>query len=100
MNIYQAASEGNLPVCVLIWGLGVAKRVNLMAADDQGSNPMHYAAMADNTEVLGFLNQQTKGVMPFTDIRLVDTKNLAGETPLLKSVMHGKIAVAKVRHLR
>ena len=52
VNIYQAASQGNLPVCVLLWGMASAKRVNLMVPDSDGNNPMHYAVLADNTEVV------------------------------------------------
>lgn len=54
INIYQAAAQGNLPVVVLLWGMASSKRVNLMEKDFQGNNAMHYAAMADNTEVRCF----------------------------------------------
>jgi hypothetical protein len=52
INISQAAGEGNLPVCVLLWGMATAKRVNLMDPDIQGNTPMHFAALADNPEVV------------------------------------------------
>lgn len=51
VNIYQAASQGSLPVCVLLWGMASAKRVNLVAPDAQGNNPLHMAALADTPEV-------------------------------------------------
>jgi hypothetical protein len=51
INIYQATAQGNLPVCVLLWGMAAAKRVNLMAPHSQGNNPMHMAAHADTPEV-------------------------------------------------
>lgn len=51
VNIYQACAQGNLPVVVLLWGMASSKRVTLMDRDFQGNNPMHYAAMAGNTEV-------------------------------------------------
>jgi hypothetical protein len=52
VSISQAASQGNLPLCVLLWGMATAKRVKLMDPDQQGDTPMHFAAMADLPEVL------------------------------------------------
>jgi hypothetical protein len=46
----QAASQGNLPLCVLLWGMATAKRVNLLEPDEQGNTPFHYAALADLPE--------------------------------------------------
>ena len=51
INIAQAAGQGNLPVCVLLWGMATAKRVNLMDPDAQGNTPMHFAALAELPEV-------------------------------------------------
>jgi hypothetical protein len=51
VNISQAAGQGNLPLCVLLWGMATAKRVNLMDPDPQGNTPMHFAALADLPEV-------------------------------------------------
>lgn len=51
VSISQAASQGNLPLCVLLWGMATAKRVKLMDPDQQGDTPMHFAAMADLPEV-------------------------------------------------
>ena len=51
INIIQAAGQGNLPLCVLLWGMATAKRVNLMDPDPQGNTPMHFAALADLPEV-------------------------------------------------
>eukprot|EP01035_Chromulina_nebulosa_P019949 gene19949-25915_t len=95
INISQAAAQGNLPICVLLWGMAAAKRVNLMQSDDIGCNPMHYAAMADNPEVLGFINQQTRGLLTPSDLKLIDSRNLSGETPLLRSMYTGRMSVVK-----
>ena len=51
VNIYQAAAQGNLPLCVLLWGMASSKRITLMVPDFQGNNPMHFAALADTPEV-------------------------------------------------
>lgn len=51
VTISQAASQGNLPLCVLLWGMATAKRVRLMDPDPQGDTPMHFAALADIPEV-------------------------------------------------
>lgn len=50
-NMESALRQGNLPVCVLLWGMAAAKRIDLLVPDDQGSNPFHYAAMAETTDV-------------------------------------------------
>lgn len=59
VNIYQAAAQGSLPLCVLLWGMASAKRVNLMSPDPSGNNPLHMAALADTPEV-----RQTSGFLP------------------------------------
>lgn len=51
VTISQAASQGNLPLCVLLWGMATAKRVRLMDPDTNGDTPMHFAAQADIPEV-------------------------------------------------
>lgn len=51
INIYQAANQGNLPVVVLLWSMAANKKINLMSPDFQGNNPMHYACLADSSEV-------------------------------------------------
>lgn len=54
INIYQAANQGNLPVVVLLWSMAANKKINLMSPDFQGNNPMHYACLADSSEVSFF----------------------------------------------
>lgn len=51
LTINTACQTGNLPVCVLLWGIAAAKQVNLMEVDADGNNPIHYACLADNNEV-------------------------------------------------
>jgi hypothetical protein len=94
-TISTAASQGNLPVCVLLWGMASAKKQSLMVPDKQGNNPMHHACMAPTAEVLGFLIQQTRGLLtPY--VKLIDSRNNNGETPLLRSVATGQMIVIKV----
>ncbi len=50
-NIFQAAAQGNLPLCVLLWGIASAKKVKIMTCDVNGNNPMHFASLADSPEV-------------------------------------------------
>ena len=51
MTIYSAARQGNLPVCVLLWGMAAAKKFNLVVPDLSGNNLLHFAALADTPEV-------------------------------------------------
>eukprot|EP01034_Spumella_vulgaris_P021517 gene21517-27552_t len=55
---------------------------------------MHFAALAESPEVVGFLLQQTKGQTEF-GTRLVDARNNDGEIPLLRSMRSGVIPVAR-----
>jgi hypothetical protein len=55
VNINMAASQGSLPLCVLLWGMAAARRINLMTPDSLGNNPLHYAAIADTPEVFFFI---------------------------------------------
>lgn len=52
INIYQASEQGNLPLCVLLWGMASSKRINLISPDQFGNNPMHYAALSSSSEVI------------------------------------------------
>ena len=94
-TIMSAAASGNLPLCVLLWGMGSAKQINLMVAvDEQGNNPFHHAVRAQSTDVMAFFNQQTGGMLT-PDKRLVDTTNKAGDTPLLRALPTGCMTVIK-----
>ena len=92
-----AASQGNLPLCVLLWGMATAKKVNLLVPDAEGNTPFHFAALADVPEVLGFLQQQVRSRHNAAQgsRRLVDARNNAGETPLLRAASTGKIPTLK-----
>jgi hypothetical protein len=67
INIIQAAGQGNLPLCVLLWGMATAKRVNLMEPDAQGNTPMHFAALADLPEVTADLSKLEVDCLTFSN---------------------------------
>ena len=94
-TIISAASQGNLPLCVLLWGMASAKRQSLMTPDAQGNNPMHYACLAPTAEVIGFFQQQLRGMLT-PDTKLIDSRNHNGETPLLRAMSTGHMIVIKV----
>ena len=50
-TIVDASKEGNLPLCVLLWGIAATKSVNLMLPDNDGNYPIHHACLADTPEV-------------------------------------------------
>lgn len=94
-TMITAAAAGNLPLCVLLWGMGSAKQINLMlAVDEHGNNPFHFAVRAQTTDVMAFFNQQTRGMLT-PEVRLVDSTNNAGETGLLRAVSAGCVPVIK-----
>ena len=94
VTIYVACRQGNLPVCVLLWGIAAAKQISLMAPDAEGNNPIHYACMAETNETLGFLLQQTRGMLD-ANTRLVDSVNTAGETALLRAMVTATPSIIK-----
>lgn len=95
MTIATACQQGNLPVCVLLWGVGAAKNVNLMNPDRYGNSPFHYAALSDNTEIFGFLKQQAE-MMELSHSDFINSKNANGETPFLKAAGVGNINIIEV----
>jgi ankyrin repeat protein len=94
-TMLTAASSGNLPLCVLLWGMGAAKQLNLLrAVDEQGNTPFHHAVRAQSTDVMAFFNQQSKGMLT-PELRLVDAVNTAGETGLQRAAATGCMPVIK-----
>ena len=89
-----AASRGDLPHVVLLWGMASAQGRNIMQPDEEGNNPMHYAALADQPEVASFLMQQTQGMLG-PGLPLMRLKNADGETPLLRAAATGHIPTIK-----
>ena len=49
-----ACSQGNFPVAFTIWGIALEKKVDLMVPDEEGNTPIHFAALADNAEVVSY----------------------------------------------
>lgn len=94
ITIYAACRQGNLPVCVLLWGIAAAKQINLMESDSEGNNPVHYACMAENNEALGFIFQQTRGMFD-SNTKLVDSRNLSGETALMRAMVTASPTIIK-----
>eukprot|EP01041_Mallomonas_annulata_P012445 gene12445-26184_t len=94
INIYDAASQGNLPVCVLLWGMATSKHVHIMVPDKDGNNPFHLACNSNSTEVLSFLYQQTKGNL-HSGVRLIASLNNQSETPLMYAATKGHLPIIK-----
>lgn len=89
-TISSAAQSGNLPVCVLLWGMASAQKVNLMQPNRDGNNPLHFAAVSSSTEVINFFLTQTNGLLA-PSVPLVTATNADGETPLLRAACMGYI---------
>ncbi|GMH47500.1 hypothetical protein TrVE_jg4874 [Triparma verrucosa] len=89
-----AASQGNLPISVLLWGMYQAQGVDPLRPDTEGNNPVHYAVLADTFEVLDFIMQQTGGYDTMKK-KLIDSRNADEETPLLRAVTRGNMNMIK-----
>lgn len=94
LTIYAACRQGNLPTCVLLWGIAAAKQISLMEPDAEGNNPLHYACMAENNEAVGFILQQTRGMLD-ANTRLVDSINNSGETALMRAMVTASPTIIK-----
>ena len=51
ITLTMAAAQGSLPVFVLVWGMVKAKKLNFFTPNVEGNNVLHYAAMAESSEV-------------------------------------------------
>ncbi|CEG44075.1 zinc dhhc domain containing [Plasmopara halstedii] len=95
---FDAAANGDFPLVVLLWGMSMAVQpqpVDLLATKDQNGNTLvHYAAASgeDSCDTLHFLMQQMHA-SGREDI-LMDAKNDAGETPLIRAAHVGNMQIA------
>ncbi|KAL4124304.1 hypothetical protein PRIC2_010141 [Phytophthora ramorum] len=97
-NAFDAAANGDFPLVVLLWGMAMAvqpKPVDLLAAKDKSGNMLaHYAAAGstDTCDTMHFLMQQmhTSG----REKTLLDARNVAGETPLMRAAHAGNLRLA------
>ncbi|TYZ67984.1 hypothetical protein PybrP1_012495 [[Pythium] brassicae (nom. inval.)] len=95
-NALAAAANGDFPLLVLLWGMAMAAPADLLAlADDAGNSLLHHAAAGagDEPDALHFLLQQAQAggrALP----PLVDARNRAQETPLLRAASAGNLRLA------
>eukprot|EP00520_Triparma_pacifica_P001696 CAMPEP_0118659566 /NCGR_PEP_ID=MMETSP0785-20121206/15183_1 /TAXON_ID=91992 /ORGANISM="Bolidomonas pacifica, Strain CCMP 1866" /LENGTH=311 /DNA_ID=CAMNT_0006552685 /DNA_START=68 /DNA_END=999 /DNA_ORIENTATION=+ len=88
-----ACSRGNLPVTALLWGMYKAKGVDPMTKDNEGNNPLHYAVLADDAQVIDFIMQNTGGYMDGE--KIIDSRNDDEETPMIRAATRGILNVMK-----
>lgn len=95
-NALAAAANGDFPLLVLLWGMAMAAPADLLAlADAAGNTLLHHAAAGagDEPDALHFLLQQAqaagRALAP-----LVDARNAAQETPLLRAAAVGNLRLA------
>ncbi|RMX63118.1 hypothetical protein KXD40_007150 [Peronospora effusa] len=95
---FDAAANGDFPLVVLLWGMAMAVQpqpVDLLAAKDKsGNNLVHYAAAGgeDTCDTMHFLLQQMQA--SGRQELLMDARNDAGETPLIRAVHAGNLRLA------
>ena len=94
VGIEVAAKNGQLPVFVLLWTIAISKKTNLLVSDSEGNSLLHYAAQADDSEVLMFILQRSKGCK-INNIPLVNLPNNDGDTPLMIAISRGNIPVVQ-----
>jgi hypothetical protein len=95
---FDAAANGDFPLVVLLWGMAMAVQpqpVDLLAAKDAQANGLaHYAAAGgtDTCDTMHFLMQQMQASGRMET--LLDAKNQAGETPLIRAAHAGNLRLA------
>ncbi|GMF44848.1 unnamed protein product [Phytophthora fragariaefolia] len=96
---FDAAANGDFPLVVLLWGMAMAVQpqpADLLAARDaRGNSLAHYAAAGDEDtcDTMHFLMQQMQA--SGRDQALLDAKNDAGETPLMRAAHAGNLRLAQ-----
>lgn len=93
-SIQEAATTGNLPLFVLLWTMAKSKNIKLFVADNLGNTLLHYAALAEDNEVLQFTVKQLKGAK-LNNIPLYHICNNDGDTPLMLAISKGYIPVVQ-----
>jgi ankyrin repeat protein len=98
---HVAAQEGNLPMLRLL----VSRKMSLQVPNNNGFQPIHYAAIKGQTSAIKFLAEE--GVLIDTPVKIkknikdINTKDdinyeeFEGATPLLLASMHGQIETTK-----
>ncbi|KAL3656804.1 hypothetical protein V7S43_018261 [Phytophthora oleae] len=95
---FDAAANGDFPLVVLLWGMAMAVQpqpADLLAAKDKSGNSLvHYAAAGgeDTCDTMHFLMQQMAA--SGREKLLMDAKNDAGETPLMRAAYAGNMRLA------
>ncbi|GMF24023.1 unnamed protein product [Phytophthora lilii] len=95
---FDAAANGDFPLVVLLWGMAMAVQpqpADLLAARDRAGNSLaHYAAAggSDTCDTMHFLMQQMQA--SGRQQTLLDAKNDAGETPLMRAAHAGNMRLA------
>ncbi|DAZ92463.1 TPA: hypothetical protein N0F65_012693 [Lagenidium giganteum] len=106
-NAFTAAANGDFPLVVLIWGMAMAPPppaagksagpVDLLAATDAAHNSLlHHTAASpvDPADIAHFLLQQIFGSQ--RQESLVDARNVAQETPLIRAAHVGNLRVTDI----
>lgn len=102
-NALAAAASGDFPLVVLLWGMAMAAPQAdkappdlLTLTDADGNRLLHYVAAGavDTTDTLHFLLQQAQGASRFTPA-LVDARNRALETPLIRAAHAGHLRITE-----
>jgi ankyrin repeat protein len=97
-SVFEAAENGDLPLTLLLFGINKSKRKVLI--DENNNTLLHSAACCNNIEIIQFINEQTNGNLYHQNkdsesIKLINTKNNKGETPLLLSCLKGNLDIVK-----
>ena len=70
-----------------------ASGVDPMTKDSEGNNPLHYAVLADDGQVIDFIMQQTGGYADGE--KIIDSRNDDQETPIIRAATRGVLNVMK-----
>lgn len=89
VTISLAASNGNMPLCVMLWGMARPRGLDLMLPDSEGNTAFHHAALAPTKECVQFFYGQCNGYLPSTRAPLLTVRNNNGETALLRACLAG-----------
>eukprot|EP00752_Nemacystus_decipiens_P014307 g12727.t1 len=109
VGVPTACVSGDLPLVALLLSEGAESGIDMLAPDSEGNTPLHYACLSDNPELILFLLRKAAATASYLSdsggyenprqkiakARLLEGRNAASETPLLRAAVGGDVAVAK-----
>ncbi|CAM9308665.1 unnamed protein product, partial [Scytosiphon promiscuus] len=112
VGLPAACAGGDIPLAAMLLAEGADAGIDMLGADADGNNPLHYACLSDSPELIRFLLRKAAGtasglangrrgdyednrLQRLAKSRMLEARNAAWETPLLRAAVGGNVAVVQ-----